>query len=154
MGYKEILDELKKIQKESKKFYKSRTGFKEIMKQCDTPSGYSRAKNLLNTCDTDTLERLSRDFRASVKNSETSDSLFINFSLAIVSLFLVLLVAISVSTVAAADDAAAADAEPISADIDEVALTAEDEGANVGETTGTTIEVTEETPEAIQSAII
>lgn len=90
MGYKEILDELKKIQKESKKFYKSRTGFKEIMKQCDTPSGYSRAKNLLNTCDTDTLERLSRDFRASVKNSETSDSLFINFSLAIVSLFLVL----------------------------------------------------------------
>ena len=71
----------------------------------------------------------------------------------ILSLFLVLLVAISVSTVAAADDAAAADAEPISADIDEVALTAEDEGANVGETTGTTIEVTEETPEAIQSAI-
>lgn len=90
MGYKEILDELKKIQKESKKFYRSRTGFKEIMKQCDTPSGYSRAKNLLNTCETDTLERLSRDFRALVKNSKTSDSLFINFSLAAVSLFLVL----------------------------------------------------------------
>lgn len=91
MGYKEILDELKKIQKKSKKFYKSRTGFKKIMKQCDTPSGYSRAKNLLNTCDTDTLERLSRDFRAYVKNSETSDSLFINVSLAIVALFLALL---------------------------------------------------------------
>jgi len=90
MGYKEILDKLKKIQEESKEFYKSRTGFKKIMKQCDTPSGYSGAKNLLNTCDTDTLERLSRDFRASVKNSETSDSLFINISLAIVALFLVL----------------------------------------------------------------
>ena len=91
MGYKEILDKLKKIQEESKEFYKSRTGFKKIMKQCDTPSGYSGAKNLLNTCDTDTLERLSRDFRVSVKNSETSDSLFIKISLAIVALFLVLL---------------------------------------------------------------
>ena len=90
MGYKEILDKLKKIQEESKEFYKSRTDFKKIMKQCDTPSGYSGAKNLLNTCDTDTLERLSRDFRVSVKNSETSDSLFINISLGIVALFLVL----------------------------------------------------------------